>query len=200
MGLQMILALLSGGIDSVAMTYLLLKQGERLHIHHVEIENQENRTLAENIAVNKTLDYFRSVGLDNFEYTTNKVSSPTINGKFLYDSDTTNFIAGFICDANPKITQVAMGINKEDMRVIPSPRIKRGNDLLQLFAKVEKLYPIKDYSKKDLYELLPQELKDIVWSCRTPKYEGVYAKPCYQCYTCGQMKFLGLTQKDLLLS
>lgn len=195
----MILAMLSGGIDSVAMCYMLLKQGHKLHIHHIELDNKENRCMVETVSVNKTLDYFRSMGLDNFEYTTNRISSPTINGKFLYDSDSANFIAGFICSSNPKITGVAMGVNKEDLRVTNSPRIQRANDLLKLFADVEKLYPIKDYSKKDLYELLPQELKDVVWSCRTPKYIDGYAKACNDCYTCGQLKLLGLTQKDLFL-
>lgn len=195
----MILAMLSGGIDSVAMVHMLLKQGERLHIHHVEIENQENRAPAENAAVKKVLEYFTSVGLTNFEYTTNKISSPTINGKFLYDSDTTNFIAGFICSANPKIKSVAMGVNKEDMRTIGSGRIDRANQLLQLFANVEKLYPIKDYGKQELYNMLPQELKDTFWSCRNPVYEDNYAKLCNQCYTCGQMKRMGIVQKNLLL-
>lgn len=196
----MILAMLSGGIDSVAMVYLLLKQGERLHIHHIEIENEENRAPAETSAVNKVLEYFIGVGLTNFEYTTNKVSSPTINGKFLYDSDTTNFIAGFICNANPKINSVAMGVNKEDMRTIGSGRIDRANQLLQLFSNVEKLYPIKDYGKQELYDMLPKELKDSFWSCRNPVYKDSYAKPCNNCYTCGQMKRLGIVQPELLMN
>ena len=54
----MILALLSGGIDSVAMCYMLLQQGHKLHIHHIEIENEENRAIAESIAVKNVLDYF----------------------------------------------------------------------------------------------------------------------------------------------
>ena len=55
----------------------------------------------------------------------------------------------------------------------------------------------KDYGKKELYEMLPQELKDIVWSCRTPKYEDNYAVACDRCFTCGQMKSMGITQKPL---
>jgi len=195
----MILTMLSGGIDSVAMAYLLLKQGHHLYIHHVEIDNEENRAQVENIAVKKTLEYFTSVGLTNFEYNSSKLSCPTINGKFLYDSDTINFFAGFICSANPKIKSVAVGANKEDMQNIWSDRIERANNILELFTGVEKLYPIKDYSKKDLYDLLPQELKDCFWSCRTPVYEDGYAKPCNRCFTCGQMKFMEITQKDLFL-
>ena len=53
----MILTMLSGGIDSVAMAYMLLQKGEKLHIHHVEIENEENRAIAENVAVKNVLEY-----------------------------------------------------------------------------------------------------------------------------------------------
>jgi 7-cyano-7-deazaguanine synthase in queuosine biosynthesis len=192
--------MLSGGIDSVAMVYLLLKQGERLYIHHVEIDNEENRSVVENVAVKNVLAYFDSVGLTNYEYSSSKLSCPTINNKFLYDSDVTNLFAGFICNANPKIKSVAMGVNKEDMRNVGSVRIDRANKLLKLFADVEKLYPIKDYSKKDLYDLLPQELKDTFWSCRTPVYENNIAKPCNSCFTCGQMKQMGITQNSLILN
>ena len=195
--------MLSGGIDSVSMIYLLLKQGHRLYIHHVEIENEENRTLAETASVNNVLKYLKSVGLSNFEYSTSKLMCPTINGNFLYDSDTINFFAGFICSSNPKIKSVAVGANKEDMENVSAPRFVRANSILQLFTNVEKIYPIKDYSKKDLYELLPQELKDTFWSCRTPRYEDGYALPCKPhnvCFTCNQMRNMGITQKSLLLT
>lgn len=195
----MILATLSGGIDSVAMCYLLLKQGEKLHIHHVEIDNEENRTHAENVAVKKVLNYFNSVGLTNYQYTSSKISCPTFNGHFLFDSDAYNLFAGFICSTDKKITQVAVGTNKEDLHLTASDRVKRSNSLLQLFANVEKIYPIKDYSKKDLYELLPQELKDSFWSCRTPVYKDNYAKPCDRCQTCYKMKKFGITQPSLNL-
>lgn len=195
----MILAMLSGGIDSVGMVYSLLKAGERLHIHHIEIENEENRTVVENVAVKNVLAYLKSVNLTNFEYTTSKVTGPTINGNFLYDSDIVNFFAGFICSSNKNIKKVALGIVKEDLKLLSSPRIQRANAMLQLFTGVEKIHPMKEYSKKELYDMLPQELKDTVWSCRTPKYEDNYAKPCNSCYTCGQMKKLSIVQRDLLL-
>ena len=193
----MILALLSGGIDSVAMCYLLLKKGEKIHIHHVEIENQENRAQAENAAVSKVLEYFQSAGLTNYQYTNSKITCPTFNGHFFYDSDAYNLFAGFICSTNKKITQVAVGSNKEDMHITTSDRVKRSNKLLQLFAEVEKIYPIKDYTKKDLYELLPQELKDNFWSCRTPKYENDYAIPCESCQTCGKLSKAGIIQNKI---
>lgn len=195
----MILTMLSGGIDSVSMVYTLLKEGKELHIHHIEIENDEHRSRAETVAVNKVLTYLRSVGLDNFAYTSSKIECPTVNGKFLFDSDAINFFAGFLCDANPKIKQVAVGANKEDSRNVGSDRILRASKLLSLFTDVEKIYPIKDYSKKELYDNLPQGLKDVFWSCRTPVYEDNYAKPCYSCFTCGQMKTMGIIQQTLYL-
>lgn len=196
----MILAMLSGGIDSVAMCYMLLKQGNKLHIHHIEIENEENRTLVENIAVKNVLDYFTSIGLNDFTYTSSKISSPSIKGRFLYDSDAINFMAGFICNADAKIKSLAIGVNKEDLRNVGSVRIDRANQLFQLFSSIEKIYPIKDYSKKDLYEMLPQELKDTIWSCRTPIYSNNTAAPCGKCFTCIQMKRMDITQNSLKLT
>lgn len=195
----MILAMLSGGLDSVAMTHLLLKSGQKIHIHHIEIQNQENRASAETVAVNNVLSYFRTHDYPEFQYTTSKIDCPTLNGKFLYDTDTINFFAGFICSADAKIKQVALGMNKTDWNGSLGNRIERANNILKLFANVEKIYPVKDYTKTELLNLLPAELSSLAWSCRTPKYIDGYAKACKQCYTCGQLSKMGIVQADLLL-
>lgn len=195
----MILAMLSGGLDSVAMTHLLLKSNQKIHIHHIEIQNQENRATAETVAVNNVLNYFRTHDYPEFKYTSSKIDCPTLNGKFLYDTDTINFFAGFVCSTDNKIKQVALGMNKTDWGGSLNSRIERGNNILKLFANVEKIYPVKEYTKPDLINMLPKELAELAWSCRTPVYVDGYAKPCNQCYTCGQMKRLGLVQHNLLL-
>jgi len=195
----MILAMLSGGLDSVAMIHLLLKSGQKIHIHHVEIQNQENRATAETIAVNNVLNYFRTHDYPEFKYTTSKIDCPTLNGKFLYDTDTINFFAGFICSADTKIKQVALGMNKTDWNGSLGNRIERANNILKLFANVEKIYPVKEYTKTELLNLLPAELSSLAWSCRTPNYIDGYAKACKQCYTCGQLSKMGIVQADLLL-
>ena len=195
----MILAMLSGGLDSVTMVYLLLKQGHKLHIHHVEIENEEHRALAETVAVNNVLEYFKQNNLTNFTFTTSKITCPTINGNFLYDATVTNLFAGFICSNEKKIKSVAIGATKEDSQFSNTTRFSQGRQILEMFTTAEKIYPIKEFTKRELYDMLPDELKNLFWSCRTPKYENNYAIKCDRCFTCGQMKKLEILQKDLFL-
>jgi hypothetical protein len=41
-----------------------------------------------------------------------------------------------------------------------------------------------------MYDLLPTELREVFWSCRTPKYIDNKAHRCGQCHTCNQISKL----------
>ena len=54
------LLMLSGGLDSVALLVNLLEEtDQKLHVHHIEIQNFENRLRAENDALERVLTYCR---------------------------------------------------------------------------------------------------------------------------------------------
>jgi len=41
-----------------------------------------------------------------------------------------------------------------------------------------------------MYDMLPEGLRTMFWSCRTPKYVEGVATACGHCYTCAQIEKL----------
>ena len=193
------LVLLSGGLDSVCMTHLMLKdaQDNDIHIHHINITNIEGRARAEATAVKDVIEYFKTNNYPKFEYTESTIDAPNFGRSFMYDSDAINFMAGYICSMQPDIKEVALGLNKTDTNGPNTTRIQKANQLLALFTTATKIYPVKDYNKQDMYDLLPEGLRTKFWSCRTPKYVDDVAHACGHCYTCGQIQKLLLNQPIL---
>ena len=193
------LVLLSGGLDSLCMTHLILKDAKdhEIHIHHINITNVEGRASAEATAVNSAIEYFQTNNYPKFAYTESTIAAPNFGRSFMYDSDAVNFMAGYICSMNPTITEVAIGLNKSDTNGPNTTRIQKANQLLALFTSATKIYPVKDYTKQEMYDLLPEELKTTFWSCRTPKYIDDKAHTCGHCHTCMQIQKLLLNQPIL---
>jgi len=193
------LVLLSGGLDSLCMTHLMLKDARDndIHIHHINIKNVESRADAEATAVQQAIEYFKQNGYPKFAYTESTIAAPSFDRSFMYDSDAVNFMAGYVCSMNPDITEVAIGLNKSDTNGPNTTRIQKANQLLGLFTTATKIYPVKDYTKQEMYDLLPAELRTKFWSCRTPKYIDNKAHTCGHCYTCQQIQKLLLNQPIL---
>ncbi len=195
-----ILLMFSGGLDSTGALWNLLQDPKnKLHLHHLHLVNPTKRSGAETLAIKNILTYLYKT-YSNIKYSesyheysyysyltklvgTNKVM---LNQHIISDSDMYNFIAGTICWCLPHIKQVAIGRTKSDENPEVIDRATRGNKLLELFApNVEKIYPIGHLSKKEIYNSLPQELRDMTWSCRTPICidENTFNE-CKKCKTC----------------
>ncbi len=52
--------------------------------------------------------------------------------------------------------------------------------------------PLFDTTREDAYNLLPDDIKSLVWSCSRPVIEGDTAKPCGECPVCIQDAELGV--------
>lgn len=106
-----ILAMYSGGLDSLGMTYQLLTSPEyqdyRIHIHHVHNHNVENRDRAEAVAVNMAVKELRNLGYD-FDYSESQIGTPPFGQNFLFDTDSINFFAGYVASANRSIFQFSI--------------------------------------------------------------------------------------------
>jgi len=193
------LILFRGGLDSLCMTYLMLKDAvdNDIHIHHINITNVEGRAPAEASAVQQAIEYFKQNGYPKFTYTESTVAAPNFGRSFMYDSDAVNFMAGYVCSMNPDIKEVAIGLNKSDTNGPNTTRIQKANQLLALFTTATKIYPVKEYTKQEMYDLLPTELRDMFWSCRNPRYTEGGATACRHCYTCMQIQKLLLNQPIL---
>ena len=185
----------SGGLDSLGMIYKLLTDPEYtdhlVHIHHVHNRNVEHRNQAEAIVVPLVLKELERLGF-SFIYSESEIASQPYNGKFMYDSDSINFFAGYICSANPNIVKVAMGMQANDHNLALEERRKRADKILEAFTEVGKIYPVLDLTKREIYDSLPNTLKNMFWSCRKPVYTEKNIAPCGKCDTCVKLQEQGI--------
>lgn len=185
----------SGGLDSLGMVYKLLTDPEykdyKLHIHHVHNKNIEQRHKAEAIAVNLALKELKRLGFE-FVYSESEIGTQPFGRNFLYDSDTMNFFAGYVASVNPDVQKIALGMNANDSNHSLEDRRKRANKILEAFTSVEKIFPVLNMSKREIYDSLPESLRNMFWSCRTPRYEGNSITLCGKCDTCLKLKEQGI--------
>ena len=190
-----ILAMYSGGLDSLGMIYKLLTDPEyrdyAVHIHHIHNKNVENRDRAEGIVVPLVLKELKRLSFD-FVYSESQIASQPYNGQFMYDSDTINFFAGYICSVNPQITKVAMGMQANDGNHALEDRRKRADKILAAFTDVTKIYPVLEMTKREIQDSLPPTLKKMFWSCRHPVYTETNITPCGKCDTCVKLRAQGI--------
>jgi 7-cyano-7-deazaguanine synthase in queuosine biosynthesis len=190
-----ILAMYSGGLDSLGMVYKLLTEIEYkdydIHVHHIHNKNVENRFKAEAIAVNHAIKELKNLGF-NFAYSESEIGTQPYGRHFLFDSDTVNFFAGYVASVNPDIQKVAMGMNGSDGNQTLEERLKRSNQILRAFTDIEKIFPVLDMTKREIYDMLPESLRNIFWSCRRPIYNEKSIAPCGKCDTCIKLKEQGI--------
>jgi 7-cyano-7-deazaguanine synthase in queuosine biosynthesis len=190
-----ILAMYSGGLDSLGMIYKLLSDPEYkdygLHIHHIHNRNVENRHRAEDIVVPMVLKELKRLGF-KFDYSESEIASQPYGNQFLYDTDSINFFAGYICSANPRIEKIAMGMQANDANQRLELRRKRADAILAAFTDVGKIYPVLNLTKREIYNSLPDTLKNMFWSCRRPVYNEKNIAPCGRCDTCVKLKEQGI--------
>ena len=185
----------SGGLDSLGMIYKLLTDPEYkdyvLHMHHVHNRNVEHRNQAEAIVVEQVLKELEQLGF-SFIYSESEIASQPYNGKFMYDTDSINFFAGYICSVNPRITKVAMGMQANDHNHSLEERRIRANKIFTAFTDAEKIFPVLEMSKREIYDSLPESLRDMFWSCRRPVYSEKNIAPCGRCDTCVKLREQGI--------
>lgn len=182
-----ILIMFSGGLDSTGVFWKLINEKEELHVHHLYLVNKENRAKAEDVAVKNITDYMRKIR--NFSCSESYHEYPCYNNNFIWDSDIFSFMSGSICLSMPSIEKVAIGMTKSDMRGGLSRRIERSNKIFEAFgSNAKKVYPVSEMTKKEIFEMLPEDLRNLSWSCRTPIYENNDIKKCGRCKTCLELK------------
>lgn len=185
----------SGGLDSLGTVYHLLTAPEykdyRLHVHHVHQQNVENRQRAEAITVEMALKELERLGFD-FVYSESQIASQPYNNQYMYDTDSINFFAGYVCSTNPDIEFVAMGMQADDTNHSLEERRVRANAIFGAFTSAKKIFPVLDLTKREIYDSLPDTLRNMFWSCRTPVYTKESIQSCGQCKTCLQLKASGI--------
>lgn len=196
----------SGGIDSAGVLHQLMTDEKYkelpLVVHHIHIVNRENRAKAEAVAVKNILNYYKENSIKKFLYTESTFNTagfaPLQSKRFPFDMDICAFMAGNLCAARKSIRQVAMGRTKTDvdnggdgflLRMKRAQGIFRNVVALDMKEAPEYIFPVVDYTKKEIWEFLPEEVRTNCWWCRKPIYsETESPKPCTKCQTCQDVK------------
>lgn len=182
-----VLVMFSGGLDSTAVLWRCINSGEGLHVHHLYLVNRENRASAEDRAVREIVAYMK--GVREFGFSESYHEYPCYSGGFLWDSDIFSFMAGGICLGMGSIREVAIGMTASDMEGGISRRIERANRIFDAFGtRAKKVYPLAEMTKRQVWDELPENIRNMTWSCRTPIYEGEGIKRCGRCRTCSELE------------
>lgn len=200
---QKILCMYSGGIDSLGALYKLLTDPAytafTIHVHHMNLQNVENRMQAEHQAVQRTLVYLRKNNDKPFFYTECSHDYSFMRpAYFTFDTYWYGFMAANIITADPSIRYVATGRTKSD-REGPAAQANRFNAdrgleifhaTLPLKHRFERdyIYPVAHLTKKEVWQMLPPELRKMAWSCRQPVIKGKTFVPCGRCAACKSLQ------------
>lgn len=180
------LLMFSGGLDSLAALHVLRESGERVHVHHVHIHNIEARAVAEHQAVEAIRRYYAAAG-DPLDYSESIMQFPTVNGGFLYGTDVTRFMGGYIASrSHGNVKAVAYGRTADDDvadRTLSS-RTEPSNELFKVFTDTPMIFPVVQFTKRECSALLPPDLRQLSWSCRRPIYLQDETQACGKCKAC----------------
>lgn len=196
----MILCMYSGGLDSAGMLHFLLTgeqyQDYEVHVHHMHLVNPENRAPVEAAVTQAALKYLADSGCRRFTYSESLHKYPAFNRHIIWDADLCAFMAGTICNASPDIRSVALGRTKTDIEQAGHDFQARMGRAQEIFKAVkamnpqpsEYIFPVAHLTKRELWEAMPQGLRERTWSCRRPIYDAEKrAHACGRCISCVAM-------------
>jgi len=195
-----ILCMYSGGLDSAGMLHFLLTKEEyqdySVHVHHMHLVNPENRAPVEAAVTQVALKHLADSGYRQFSYSESLHKYPAFNKQIIWDADLCAFMAGTICNASPDIRLVALGRTRTDIEQaghdFPA-RMARAQAIFKAVKAMnpqesEYVFPVAHLAKRELWELMPPELRERTWSCRRPIYDAekrVHA--CGRCISCAAL-------------
>jgi 7-cyano-7-deazaguanine synthase in queuosine biosynthesis len=182
----------SGGYDSTLLLHKILESGESCAAHHVHLITEEGKRYApEAKAYRAVLKELRRMHGDFICTTsTHKYFSPFWLGWDLLNATYHTAVAteGNLRHIGKRDVELCLAIPKE------SVRCDSDHDLLQ--DRVEDLwttyfkrlgvhstvsYPVSHMTKHEIIGALPENLRSICWTCRSP-VDGT--KPCGKCKSC----------------
>jgi len=195
----------SGGIDSTGMLYTLLTDKKYfdydIHAHFIYMINRQNRYIAEAKAVELSLAWFKT-NCRKFEFTKNAMDFYFLTNRFSFDTDVINFVCSqIIVTSDYEYDYVSIGQTKTDFsqpsfndQIVHFQLSQKLLDtmLLRFNKSIKKMYPLINMSKKQIWDMLPEELKKSTWSCRTPILKDNVYIACDKCKTCIEIKKQGI--------
>jgi 7-cyano-7-deazaguanine synthase in queuosine biosynthesis len=187
-----ILVPISGGIES---TYCLQKALETelpVCVHHINLIDYHMRYVEEKHSCYFIMNYFKEKGY-NFNYTESTVDFSMSPDSVPFDEDVVIFMLAKIAEGIPyDVLTVYDGSNKDDLeKESVKKRWELRGDVYEFFhnchynvgERVQHVnieMPCKDLTKKEIWFLLDEELRNMTWSCRSP----FLREPCGKCEPC----------------
>ena len=197
------LIMFSGGIDSTFLAYdSLLNTNNNVHLHHIKFKNHDIlRSESELKSIPPLLEYFKKIRSFTYTDSTFEFSQFEHAG---YDGDVAAFIGGKVStNIKDSCVRVFIAINMDDTYTTPIQLRYEENYMGTIFDMILKsmadrrnyihgkpankvmtlTYPLLEQKlhKRDIMKIMPQELIDLTWSCRTPI--GLL-QPCNKCISC----------------
>ena len=195
----------SGGVDSTGALYKILKDyPDEVFAHHIHFKNIENRWEVEKESVDKMIPWLRK-NVRDFNYSESTFEIGLEN--FGWDIQTAMYIGGLVVK-DKFCNKLVVGISGEDYDEDPAVRtygrVWAGaytiSNLLAVIATLQhpqnhQAFPyiwqlMANTSKKEIWDSLPEFLKENTWSCRTPKQSDGKWVECEDCKTCISLKKL----------
>ncbi len=194
---DIILFMFSGGLDGTVVLYYLLKEANcNIHIHHVHIRNVERRAMIEQRVVSDILQYFKE---KKFGYS-DTIYHTEFKHYYSYDIDVVAFHAAQVCYNLENIKYVVIGVQADDAIPFNQSVQNRAKQASAIFNVATTNHPndiqlIGGYDKFNKQSVLeiPEDLRMLTWSCRTPVWlADEKFQRCGKCKTCNDLKNKGL--------
>lgn len=190
----------SGGLDSVGALHALLTEDRyadfKVHAHHMHLVNLENRARAELLATKATIEELKSLPVRPFLFSESGHDYRFLKRRFIWDMDISAFMAANIAAADDSIEFVAMGRTRTDVASGGErfqQRMQRAQKIFDAVWSLEErqrpqyIFPVLELTKSEIWQRLPERLRDRAWSCRHPRYEDEKVIACGKCSTCRDM-------------
>jgi len=192
----------SGGLDSAGALWQIIHDPlyarHEILIHHVHLVNATRRYIAEKQAVDKTIPLFRKHTQRKLYFSSTIMDFGFMSPRVPIDADVYGFIAANLANIDLSIENIAIGRTLDDKNSGGSPLVQiadcveralRLNHSRHNSSQAKCITPVVNLTKQQIWKMLPEEIRDSAWSCRTPRYissqdGNVTATPCLTCHAC----------------
>lgn len=178
--------MISGGLDSTALLANVLRHTDHdVHAHHIEIVNFEKRATAESQAMKDCLAYMKE-HYRPFEVSYSRYEMLAGNHA---DGPDVSLVMFMAARAMMSLGGVHDIVWTGQLRSPIYAEINAGAIFAACYSfarmKPVNLMPLINFNKFNIYASIPQELADMTWSCRQPRYdEYENAYRCGECHAC----------------
>jgi 7-cyano-7-deazaguanine synthase in queuosine biosynthesis len=186
----MILAAVSGGLDSTIMAWrLLTTTDEPLHIHYVSLRSKSGRWKAEDAAMRKIIPWLRA-HCRYFDYTTTvRSTSMKIADIAIVSDECARLIESGKIKRPRAFVRGAQANDYADPSLAGRQKAALENWKAHFAGEAPPIeFPVKDITREELVASAPQELIKITWTCRHPRIVNNQFVQCTACKACRELR------------